>query len=346
MTGGRLLVDAAIGETRTLLVQDGQPIALRLWRWSEVGRRARWGQVYVGRVTAVEPALRGAFVDLGLADETGFLPAVKGASPPVGAWVQVSIRREGARGKGPVLGLLPEPASGPARCLAQADADEALVTHTPATWDDREAIDAAQERVLAGIVNPTGGGLVTLEQTRALVAIDIDAGGRVGARDPERFALELNLSAGAAALGLIRLGGWGGLMVVDFLNLRRPESRAALETHMKTLAAKDPWGLQTSRLSRFGLMELQRAQLCRPVREVLVSQPVETAALAVLRRIERAAQSAKGRVVTALVSADIGAWLAADPIGWRPALEARIGLRWRLETDPMRPALSDDVSLV
>ena len=67
-------LDGAIGETRYALAREGAPIALVITRWSQVGRRARWGETYVGRVRKVERALRGAFLDLGLAAEQGFLP--------------------------------------------------------------------------------------------------------------------------------------------------------------------------------------------------------------------------------------------------------------------------------
>src|SRR5262249_53757944 len=54
-------IDAAIGETREALVRDGRPVALRVARWSDGGRRARWGEVYAARVTRIDRRRRGAF---------------------------------------------------------------------------------------------------------------------------------------------------------------------------------------------------------------------------------------------------------------------------------------------
>src|SRR5262245_29692396 len=105
-------VDGAIGETREALVEDGRVVALRVVRSSDEGRRARWGEVYAARVTRVDKRRRGAFVELGLKEEQGFLPldsdgrAQRGrVAATEGARVVVEVTREGARGKSPVLRL-------------------------------------------------------------------------------------------------------------------------------------------------------------------------------------------------------------------------------------------------
>ena len=67
-------VDASVGETREALVQDGRVIALHLARASDEGVRARWGEVYCARVGDVDRRRRGAFLDLGLREQQGFLP--------------------------------------------------------------------------------------------------------------------------------------------------------------------------------------------------------------------------------------------------------------------------------
>ncbi len=97
--------DGAVGETRYLLVRSGRPMTLTITRWSDEGRRARWGEVYAGRVRKVERALRGAFVDLGLKDEQGFLPFPKDRVVREGELLAVGVAREGTRSKGPVLAI-------------------------------------------------------------------------------------------------------------------------------------------------------------------------------------------------------------------------------------------------
>jgi Ribonuclease G/E len=60
----------------------------------------------------------------------------------------------------------------------------------------------------------------------------------------------------------------------------------------------------------------------------------ETAALAVLRAIEREARVARGRAVVARVAPEVNAWLEAGVIPWRDALSQRIGVRWSIEASP------------
>ncbi len=106
-------IDAAIGETREALVAQGKPIALRIARTSDNGRRARWGELYCARVREIDRRRRGVFLDLGLKDQQGFLPLgddgrVRMAKERVslcdGQGVVVSIAREAARREKPGTG--------------------------------------------------------------------------------------------------------------------------------------------------------------------------------------------------------------------------------------------------
>src|SRR6185295_17270123 len=103
-----------IGETREALVRQGKPIALRIARSSDAGRRARWGELYCARVREIDRRRRGAFLDLGLKDEQGFLPLGEDGRVRMirervalteGQGVVVSVAREAARRKSPVLDL-------------------------------------------------------------------------------------------------------------------------------------------------------------------------------------------------------------------------------------------------
>jgi Ribonuclease G/E len=336
-------IDAGIGEAREALVQDGVPIAFRVLRWSDEGRRARWGETYAARVVKIDPRRQGAFLDLGLSEEQGFLP-LSAARPPElreGGLIAVDITREAARGKSPVARLRSAATDGPARRLAAFSGDLELMRAGRADHLTRDRLDALVEE----LQNPTaalpGGGAIVIEPTAALVAIDVDGQDRQGSRDAERFALELNLEAGRTALRQLRLRNLGGLIGIDFVHLRRHANRAALVDAIKAAAADDPWGLQLAGLSRFGILELSRGQLRRPLHEVLGLQVLrqgegspETAALAGLRRLRAEAVHAHGRALELRIAPPAAAWLNTDVIGWRAALEASIGVRWRVQPEP------------
>ncbi len=340
MSAASVLIDGGIGETRMVLLQDDAPIAVRVWRHSDAGRRARYGEVYVGRVGAVDGRRRGAFIDLGLSDETGFLPIDRQRPTGVseGARICVEITREGVRGKGPVVRLRTDAADGAPRRLHPCPDDLDLAHAKPAAADVRARIDALFDALSVPVRALPGGGSLHIAPTPAMVAIDVDADGRGGSSDAERFALDLNLEAGRQALREVRLRNLGGLIAIDFVNLRTHAARETLETRMRALAAGDPWGVQVARLSRFGVMEISRGQMLRPLHAVMCGEvgltpTPETMALAALRRVQSDAAIARGRMVCVTVAPAVKAWLDSGMIAWRDALERQIGARWTLESD-------------
>ncbi|MGE0827945.1 MAG: ribonuclease E/G, partial [Hyphomonadaceae bacterium] len=298
------IIDAAIGETRRALLREGRVIALEVFRASEEGRRARWGEVYAARIAKAEPRLRGAFVDLGLGAEQGFLRLnahgkLGATAAKEGENIVVRVEREGARGKGPVLTLVetPHPGGAPRR-IARHESDEDLESARPADSASRAQIDDAIEDCLGRSAGIPGGGMLSIEPTAALVAIDVDAGARPGGADGERFARELNIAAAQESARQIRLRGLGGIIAVDFASMRARENIAAVESAARAAFAGDPWGVQIGRISRFGVLELSRRQMRRPLHEILCAasgaESAETIALKALRAIERKAQDARG----------------------------------------------------
>ncbi len=340
-------IDAAIGETREALVRDGRPIALRIARWSDAGRRARWGEVYAARVREVDRRRRGAFLDLGLRDQQGFLPLGDDGRArigrdrvpiTVGAGVIVAVTREAARGKNPVVELHSTGHDGGPHLIDRHDVDDELLLGRPADAVMRGKLDAAIEDALARTAPLPGGGALSIEPTAALVAIDVDAGGRAGSGDAERFALDLNIAAAREAARQIRLRNLGGLIAIDFVSMRARSHAKLLEEAVRAAFAEDPWSVQFGALSRFGVFDLARAQLRTPLHEQMRESNgqlrVETVALMALRAIEREARAQTGRQIVCTVAPEIKAWLDAGEIDWRSELSNRIGMRWNIGSAP------------
>ncbi|KAF0178450.1 MAG: RNA-binding S1 domain-containing protein [Alphaproteobacteria bacterium] len=337
-------IDAAIGETRQVLVRDGAPIMLHVTRWSDAGKRALWGEAYAARVRTVDRRRRGCFVDLGLGDEHGFLRLdaqgrVKGRALAEGQGVVVRVTREAVRGKAAVLELLAEPApEGAPRRLQRPECDSDLEAATPSEIEARERIDDIVDASLAHIAPIPGGGLLTIEPTAALVAIDVDSGRRSGSPDAEKFALDLNIAAAQAVARELRLRNLGGIVAIDFVSMRDRRGGEAVVAALKAAVADDPWGVTVAAMSRFGVVEMSRGQLRAPLAERFLDADgrpsAETVALKALRAMEREARGARGREVVARLAPDVIAWLEADVIGWREALRSRIGPRWRLLAEP------------
>jgi ribonuclease E len=341
-------IDAAIGETREALVRDGKPIALRITRASDEGRRARWGELYCARVREVDKRRRGAYLDLGLRDQQGFLPLgddgrVRMRKERVvlheGQGVIVAVTREAARAKNPVLDLSEIGHDGePPHRIAQHDSDSELILARAADPAIRAKLDALIEDSLARTTPIPGGGALTIEPTSALVAIDVDAGGRAGSGDPERFALDLNIAAAAEAARQIRLRNLAGIIAIDFVSMRAKSHGKHLEEAVRRAFAGDPWSIQFGALSRFGVFDLARAQLRTPLHEQLRDPDgrlsAETVALMALRAIEREGRAQTGRQIACTVSPEVKAWLDAAEIDWRAQLSNSIGMRWTLDAQP------------
>ncbi|MDZ4777218.1 MAG: ribonuclease E/G [Alphaproteobacteria bacterium] len=353
MTALQTSTDAAIGETRQVLVRDGAPIALHVTRWSDAGRRALWGETYLARVRSIDRRRRGAFVDLGVGE--GFVRLdtqgrVNGEALAEGLTVSAHVVREAARGKAPVLQIASRGGEGAPRCTGRHESDNDLDAAGAAPPEVRERIDEIVEAALSPTASIPGGGMLTIQPTAALVAIDVDAGARAGSSNAEHFARELNLAAAAAAMRELRLRNLGGIIAIDFVSQRDRSVREAIAAALKAAAADDPWGVAIAPMSRFGVVELSRGQLRAPLHERLLDadgRPTpETVALRALRAMEREARPARGREVVARLAPEVAAWLESDIIDWRPALQARIGPRWRIIAEVGAPRERVDVEAV
>jgi Ribonuclease G/E len=114
--------------------------------------------------------------------------------------------------------------------------------------------------------------------------------------------------------------------------------RAQLAAGVKAAFAGDPWGAQFGELSRFGVMELARAQLRTPLHEQInggeAKLSAESVALMALRAIEREARAVTGRQIACTVAPEVKAWFDSAEIDWRGRLSGRIGMRWTLDAAP------------
>lgn len=353
MTALETWTDAAIGETRQVILRSGVPIALHIARWSDAGRRALWGETYLARIRTIDHRRRGAFIDLGVGEGFVRLDAqgrVHDEAVVEGLTVTARVVREGVRGKAAVLQIVSRGGEGAPRLLDRHESDADLDAARAASPELGERIDEIVEAALTPTAPVPGGGVLTIQPTAALVAIDVDAGARAGSPSPEHFARELNLAAAATAMRELRLRNLGGIIAIDFVSQRDRSVREAIAVALKAAAAEDPWGATIAPMSRFGVVELSRGQLRAPFHERLLDpdgRPTpETVALRALRAMEREARTARGREVTARLAREVAGWLESSVIDWRAALHARIGPRWRIIAEAGAPRERVDVEAV
>jgi ribonuclease E len=105
------------------------------------------------------------------------------------------------------------------------------------------------------------GGSVVIQQTEALVAIDVNSGKGTQKSSIEQTALMTNLEAAEEITRQLRLRDLGGLVVIDFIDMRDAKHRSEVERAMKSHVKKDKAKTNIGRISRFGLMEMSRQRL-------------------------------------------------------------------------------------
>lgn len=116
------------------------------------------------------------------------------------------------------------------------------------------------------------GAYIIIEHTEALHVIDVNSGNRAkSTNDQESNALEVNLRAADEIARQLRLRDMGGIIVIDFIDMNKPEHRQKLYEHMKELMANDRARHNILPLSKFGLMQITR-QRVRPALDIVTTE--------------------------------------------------------------------------
>lgn len=105
------------------------------------------------------------------------------------------------------------------------------------------------------------GGYIVIDQTEALVAIDVNTGRNKGSKDVDKLLLETNLEAAVEVGRQLRLRNMGGLIVVDFIDMKHRRDQQAVYKAMMDNVRRDKAKTQILPISQFGLMEMTRQRL-------------------------------------------------------------------------------------
>lgn len=160
---------------------------------------------------------------------------------------------------------------------------------------DRWVKQATEPRVSL----PSGGELV-IERTEAMTVIDVNSGKQLGAGSLDAAMLALNLEAASAIARELRLRNIGGLVVVDFVDLKRSEDRRALEQGFGEALARDRARIRLGRVSEFGTVQLTRKRTRESIYERLTEPCPACHARGHVRAAADLALETLGRVRAAL----------------------------------------------
>ena len=105
------------------------------------------------------------------------------------------------------------------------------------------------------------GGYIVINQTEALVAIDVNTGKYVGRKNLEETVFRTNLEAAKEIVRQIRLRDLGGIIVLDFIDMEDPNNRARLFETLEEEIKKDRSKTKILQISEFGLIEMTRKRV-------------------------------------------------------------------------------------
>ncbi|PLY06812.1 MAG: ribonuclease E [Desulfuromonas sp.] len=163
-------------------------------------------------------------------------------------------------------------------------------------------------------ISMASGGSIVIDQTEALVAIDVNSGKMASESGIEATALKTNLEAAAEVGRQLRLRDLGGLIVIDFIDMRDRKNIREVEVALRKALKDDKAKVSVGRISQFGLMEMSRQRL-KPTLSVgaYISCP-HCKGLGKIKSIEAQAVNLLRQVHTAASKTQIGRIEATVPV--------------------------------
>ena len=132
-------------------------------------------------------------------------------------------------------------------------------------------IEQQLSSIYADEVFLSSGGSLVLNQTEALVAIDVNSGSSTKYHNIEETALKTNLEAAEEIARQLRLRDMAGLVVIDFIDMEKFANRRSIEKKLKESLKSDRSKIQVGKISSFGLLEMSRQRIRSSIKEAVYS---------------------------------------------------------------------------
>jgi len=195
-------------------------------------------------------------------------------------------------------------------------------------------IDKELDRIAQREVPLPSGGSLVIDETEALVAIDVNSAGFRKGRDPEQIALQTDLEAAAEVARQLRLRDLGGVIVIDFIDLRDQKDRRKVERALAEAVKGDRARMKTLRMNNFGLLELTRQRLRPSLTQSMLQPCRRCGGRGYVKAAEVVAMTALGELERGLKGDDVGrAELTLAPEVSEYILNQRRRLLVQLEKD-------------
>ena len=223
------------------------------------------------------------------------------------------------------------------RMLMPSHAKNVMLHAEPEPLFTKFGIERQLNAMFSPYVTLRSGGYLVLNQTEALVAIDVNSGKATREFSIEETALNTNLEAADEIARQLKLRDLAGLIVIDFIDMEEKRNNRAVERRLKDALRFDRARIQLGRISHFGLMEMSRQRLRSGVLEGSTSQcphcqgtgiirSTESVALAVLRGLEDALMAGSRTSLVATTTPSVALYILNNKRTFINDIEARYGI--------------------
>jgi ribonuclease E len=213
---------------------------------------------------------------------------------------------------------------------------------------DQYNVEEQIESIYSNKVSLKSGGSIVINPTEALISIDVNSGRGTTGSDAESMVFNTNLEAAKEIARQLRLRDLGGLIVIDFIDMRERKHIRGVEKVMREELKKDRAKIDTAAISKFGLMELSRQRIRPPIESKSYQMcaycsgkgtvmSVESRAVSYLRRIWMSVTKGNVTRVNGTLAMDVAAYLLNKKRKELADVENRYGVSIILEGDPSIP---------
>lgn len=206
-------------------------------------------------------------------------------------------------------------------------------------------IESEVKRATSRKVWLKSGGYILIDETEALISVDVNTGRFVGKRNLADTLLQTNLEALKEIAYQIRLRNLGGIIVVDFIDMERPEHREQVYAAFCEELKKDPVKTQVYPMSALGLVELTRKRTRESLSKTLAGscplcdgwgrvESKETYAYRLFRACEKEAKLAtEGQTLVVYLPPDMATYITESMKAYLEELEKRMGRSLSIRVD-------------
>ncbi len=209
----------------------------------------------------------------------------------------------------------------------------------------RNGVEAQLDAMFSPQVTLKSGGYIVINQTEALVSIDVNSGRSTREHSIEDTALNTNLEAAEEVSRQLRLRDLAGLIVIDFIDMEEKRNNRSVERKLKDCLRADRARIQVGRISHFGLMEMSRQRIrtgvlessvvpcphCRGTGQV---RSISSLSLQILRALEDQLLRHSGHHLLVRTRAEVALYVLNQKRRHLAELEERFGLSISISGEP------------